>query len=144
MHKYMTIEMPDSSVWAVPVEMIALHRAKHYAHLYGGDVEKSLKEDTIPSFESDTDEIEDWAVNNMNWADFNGHQIKVSSPAPVDFQSGWIDGEKTFTDEFIIVSEENQNKFAEAILAVEGDSPSGLALAASRYKDRKLQKESDS
>lgn len=143
MHQYMTVAMPDKSIWAVPVEMIALDRAKHCAHLYGDDVEKSLKEDTIPLFESDTDEIEDWAVNNMDWADFNGHQIKVSNPPPVDFQSGWIDGEKTFTDEFIIVSEENQNKFAEAILGAEGDFTE-LALAASRHKERQLQKENNS
>ena len=94
----MTIEMPDSSVWAVPVEMIARSRAAYYAYQFGDDIEKSLQEDTIPLFEADEEEIEDWAVNNMDWADFNGHQIKVKSPAPVDFQSGWIDGKKGFTD----------------------------------------------
>ena len=143
MHKYMTIAMPDKSIWAVPVEMIARHRAEHYANEFGGDVEKSLKEDTVPIFESDTDEIKDWAVNNMNWADFNGHQIKISSPSLVDFQSGWVDGEKTFIDGIINISAENQNKFAEAILGEEGNF-TGLALAASRHKERKLQKESDS
>lgn len=143
MHKYMTIAMPDTSIWAVPVEMIARHRAEYYANEFGGDVEKSLNKDTIPLFESDADEIEDWAVNNMNWGDFNGHQIKVSNPAPVDFQSGWIGGEKTFIDGIINISAENQNKFAEAILGEEGDFTE-LALAASRHKERKLQKETNS
>lgn len=98
MHKYMTIEMPDSSVWAVPVEMIARNRAAYYADQFGDDIEKSLQEDTIPLFEADEEEIEDWAVNNMDWADFHGHQIRVSSPDSVDYQAGWIDGKKGFTD----------------------------------------------
>lgn len=114
MKKYMTVEMPDSSVWAVPTEMIARNHAAHYAHQFGNDINKSLQEGTIPLFEADESEIEDWAINNMDWADFYGHQIRVSSPDSVDYQAGWIDGEKAFTDEAI------------------------------RYKERKPQKEADS
>lgn len=52
MHKYMTIEMQDGSIWGVPVEMIAKNRAAHYAHEFDGDVERSLAEDTIPLCQS--------------------------------------------------------------------------------------------
>lgn len=98
MNKYMTVKMDDGSVWGVPVEMIANHRAKHYAHEFGGDVAQSLKEDTLPLFEEDSYEIEDWAVNNMNWSDFDGHQVKISeAPAP-DFQEAWMNGEKAFCE----------------------------------------------
>lgn len=96
MHKLMTVEMPDGSKWGVPVEMIARNRAAHYADEFDGDVERSLAEDTIPLFESDDYEIQDWAVNNMNWSDFDGHQVKVAdAPAP-DFQEAWLSGEKDF------------------------------------------------
>jgi hypothetical protein len=41
MKRLMTITMPDGSKWGVPVDMIARDRAKHYAHEFGGDVERS-------------------------------------------------------------------------------------------------------
>ena len=96
MHKLMTVKMPSGEVWGVPVAMIAHSRATHYAKEFDGDVERSLAEDTMPLFESDDYEIQDWAVNNMNWSDFNGHQIKVfEAPAP-DFQDAWMEGDKGF------------------------------------------------
>jgi hypothetical protein len=84
--------MPDGSKWGVPVEIIARHRAMHYAHEFGGDVERSLAEDTMPIFESDDYEIQDWAVNNMNWSDFKGHQFKLSDAPPLNLYMGWLYG----------------------------------------------------
>lgn len=92
--KLLSVEMPDGSKWGVPVDMIARNRAAHYAHEFDGDVERSLAEDTMPLFESDDYEIHDWAVSNMNWDDFKGHQFKLSEASPVDFQDGWLGGEK--------------------------------------------------
>jgi hypothetical protein len=98
MHKLMTIEMPDGSVWGVPVDIIARSRATHYASEFDGDIERSLAEDTLPLFAVDTYEIEDWAKNNMNWSDFDGHQVKVSdAPAP-DFQEAWMNGKTGYVD----------------------------------------------
>lgn len=97
MHKYMTIKMSDGSKWAVPVDMIAYHRAKHYAHEYGGNIERSLAEDTVPLFESDDYEIEDWAVNNLNWSDFKGYQVRIDESQEPDFEDEWINGEKGFS-----------------------------------------------
>jgi hypothetical protein len=90
----MTVEMPDGSKWGVPVDLIALDRAKHYADEFDGDVSRSLAEDTTPLFlESDYD-IRDWAVNNMDWSDFKGHHYKVAeAPAP-NFQDAWMSGTK--------------------------------------------------
>lgn len=78
----------------MPVDMIARNRAAHYAHEFGGDVERSLKFDTLPLFESDDYLIEDWAENNMNWDDFKGHQFKLSSEQRPNFQEGWVNGKK--------------------------------------------------
>ena len=96
MHKYMTVTMPDGSIYGVPVEMIAHNRAKRYAHEFDGDIQASLEEDTLPLFESDDYEIQDWAVNNMNWSDFDGHQIKIKEAPPPDFQDAWMCGDKWF------------------------------------------------
>ena len=86
--------MSDGSKWGVPVEMIASNRAAHYASEFDGDVERSLAEDTLPLFEIDAYEITDWASNQMNWDDFDGHQFKLSDEKPPDFQDGWMSGKK--------------------------------------------------
>lgn len=98
MHKFLTVVQDDGSVWGVPVEMIARSRATHYADEFGGDVERSLAEDTIPLFESSEFEIQDWAVNEMNWRDFDGFQVKIAEAPALDFQDAWCTGEKGFAE----------------------------------------------
>lgn len=98
MKKLMTVKMPDGSVWGVPVDMIALDRAKSYAREFDGNIERSLAEDTIPLFEENTYAIEDWAVGNMDWSDFEGHYVKVSDAPSPDFQEAWMNGEKGYID----------------------------------------------
>lgn len=95
-HTHFTIQLPDQSVWGVPIAMIAQDRAKHYAHEFDGDVERSLAEDTLPMFEDDTYNIEDWACNNMNWSDFAEHQVKISDAPKPDFQEAWMSGDKGY------------------------------------------------
>lgn len=94
MEKFLAVRMPDNSLWHFPVEVIARNRAENYAHEYDGDVEKSLTEDTIPLFSSDSYEIEDWAANNMNWSDVRECAFKVETEEDVDYQEGWINGDK--------------------------------------------------
>lgn len=92
--RYLSVTQSDGSKWGVPVDLIARNRAAHYAHEFDGDVEKSLAEDTGPLFEHDSYSVEDWAANNMNWSDFDGHQVKLADAPPLDFQEAWINGEK--------------------------------------------------
>lgn len=93
------IDMPNGSKWGVPVDVIARNRAEHYAHEYGGDIEKSLIEDTMPLFEKHKYEIEEWAENNMNWSDVKDC-AKLLVPAILhevvecNYQDGWINGDK--------------------------------------------------
>jgi hypothetical protein len=97
--KMFTVEMPNGDIWGVPVDMIARNRAKHYAHEFDGDVERSLVEDTLPLFDEEEYEIEDWAVNNMNWSDFDGHQVKLRCGDETDdFQEAWLNGPKDHED----------------------------------------------
>jgi hypothetical protein len=98
MPKELHVTMPDTSVWAVPVDIIARNRAEFYAEEFGGDVEKSLNEDTNPLFEEDHYAIRDWAGNNMNWSDVSEHAKQVSPPKEPDFEEGWINGDKSILD----------------------------------------------
>jgi len=97
MSKHLFVTMPDESVWAVPVEIIARNRAAHYAHECGGDIERSLAEDTMPLFEHDPYEVEDWAANNMNWSDVVEHAVLVEQ-GETDYEEGWANGEKEVKD----------------------------------------------
>lgn len=93
MSKHLQVEMPDGSKWAVPVHVIAMNRAVYYSKKEGVTVEQSLNEDTLPVFESDPFEIEDWAANNMNWSDVE-HVAIYMNKEETDYQEGWCNGEK--------------------------------------------------
>lgn len=95
--KMLKIEMPDGSKWGVPVVIIARNRAAQYAHEYGGDVQKSLLDDTVPLFESDDYEVEDWAANNMNWVDVKEY-AQLLEQRECDYQEGWVNGDKSVID----------------------------------------------
>ena len=94
MTKYLRTTMPDGSKWDVPVDVIARDRATYYADEFGNDIEKSLSEDTLPLFNQDPFEIEDWAKNSMNWEDVAEFAKRVENPPGVDFNEGWVNGEK--------------------------------------------------
>lgn len=83
------VEMPDGSLWDVPVQVIADSRDEHYAE---------EEEDTvgfIRAGELSKDEIADWAANDMNWEDVQDSAVKVPGCVrPVDFEEGWTNGEK--------------------------------------------------
>lgn len=93
LEKEYVVTMENGEKWSVPVSMIAQDRATYYAAIdFGGDVGKSLKEDTIPLFSSDDYEIEDWAKNNMDWLDVEKHAT-LKEKSSTDYQEGWMNGE---------------------------------------------------
>lgn len=93
--KHLVVSMPDGFDYAVPVEVIARHRAEYYAHKdYNGDITKSLVEDTLPLFQADRDEIREWASNNMNWTDVeDSAKLLKKRVEKVDYQDAWVNGE---------------------------------------------------
>ena len=98
MKQRMIVTMPDGSRWGVPVAIIARDRATHYASEFGGDVERSLAEDSVPLFEESEFEIIDWAANNMNWSDVAPHAVRMAESEPADYQEGWVNGDKQLVD----------------------------------------------
>ncbi|WP_065424580.1 hypothetical protein [Neisseria bacilliformis] len=95
MKKYMFIEMPDRSVWRVPVHIIADNRNACYDSLGKDPLE--TRAETAELFE-DPREIADWAENNMNWDKVRPHATLVKQ-GEIDYQAGWCEGEKTFADD---------------------------------------------
>ncbi len=89
--KRLIVTMSDSSKWSVPVEIIARDRADHYKGEFNDDLAESLRNDTLPLFESDSYEIHDWASNSMNWDDVKAHAICIKK-ADIDFDDGWVNG----------------------------------------------------
>lgn len=96
--KVLVVTMPNGSEWAIPLEVIARNRAEHYADEFDGDVRRSLDEDTMPLFESSPYDVADWASGNMDWEDVAAVAFEHSPAPPVDFQEGWVNGEKRVDD----------------------------------------------
>lgn len=99
--KVMVLKLRDGSEWAVPVDVIARSRAAHYADEHDGNIEDSLKFDTLPLFKASSYEVEDWAANNMNWSDLAPHARQIKPPVPLsyaDFQDALLADDKEVRD----------------------------------------------
>jgi len=66
------ITLEDGSIWVVPVEVIIQHHAKYHAHMYDGDIEKTIVEHTKVVLKSPF-EVEDWIESSMEWTDIEEH-----------------------------------------------------------------------
>lgn len=85
MHSKLIVTMPNGEKWEIPTNIIVRNRAK------------TRKEDIAESksyFDSYPDELIDWATNNMNWKDVENYATRVGNPDDVDYDEGWINGEK--------------------------------------------------
>ena len=80
MKKYLLVEMPDFSVWRVPVQVIADAMTDYYVEQCGEDREKA-KAETELLFTENEDEIKYWASENMDWDEVKSHAVRVSDGA---------------------------------------------------------------
>lgn len=96
--KILTVKMPDGSVWAVPLEVIARHRAACYVEEFDGSLERSLAEDTMPLFLEDSYAAPDWASNNMRWRHVSEHAKQIKEAEPIDFEEAWTMAPKKVSD----------------------------------------------
>lgn len=86
------VTMPDGSRWAVPLMAIATHRARYYAHEFGGDEARSLEEDTAQLFLEDDFNVADWARGNMNWSDVSTI-ARLIEEGETDYEDAWVNGD---------------------------------------------------
>ena len=82
--------MPDGTRYDVPAKVIAEDRAKYYAE---NDPDTTYNEEYEYTMQDDY-ELKDWAANNMNWKDVKNVAKKVEEEIDVDFQEGWVNGDK--------------------------------------------------
>lgn len=117
MKKGIRAEMPDGSVWIVPVSVIAYYRAGFYSSKFDDDLETSLHEDTLPLFERYPEEIMEWVKGETNWSDVEGEAICVEEPKrkPEGYQDGWLSGEHTLEEMPAARKEEGQNPARELL-----------------------------
>lgn len=97
MKKYLLVEMPDFSVWRVPVQVIADSMTDYYVEQNGED-RVMAKAETEQLFTENEDEIEYWASENMDWDEVKSHAVRVSD-GDADYRDGWINGIKCVTDD---------------------------------------------
>jgi len=83
------VSFSNGEKWSVPVRIIATHRARYYAIEFSNDLQTSLEKDTIPLFESDHYEIDEWAKNNMDWSDVEEHASCISTE--FNYTEAWVD-----------------------------------------------------
>ena len=88
------VSMPDGSKWSVPVSLIANNHAIAHSDEFDGDVDRSLREGTIPLFEGDFFEVEKWAENNMAWSEVRDKAKMYKRSCNLDYEYGWVNGEK--------------------------------------------------
>ncbi len=88
MKEYLTVRMPDNTVWSIATKVIAENRAAYFANEFGYDIERSLNEDTLPLFENYSEEIWGWASNNMNWKNFEGYRFIIENSG-IDYDKAW-------------------------------------------------------
>lgn len=92
------VSMPDGSKWDVPSDLVAKHRAQYYAKLdTARNPQKNFQSVFQEEFQAtmvDEECLIDWAESNMNWSDVRLYAVRVSAP-DIDYQDGWVNGEKT-------------------------------------------------
>jgi hypothetical protein len=90
------VKFSDGAVFAIPVAEIATSRADAYKGQYGDDFMRSMYEDTLPLFQEDSKEIEEWARNNMNWSDVCSVAVQVTPPqSHKKYPNDWVNPDNT-------------------------------------------------
>ncbi len=92
--KWLRVTMPDGSQWDVPAWIIADNRARYYAV---NDPDTTYQDEFDVTLQEASNLIE-WAEGDMNWSDVVAHAVKVEEPADVDYQDGWVNGDKRIVE----------------------------------------------
>lgn len=80
------LELPDGSVWAVPVQVVVDSRDEHY---------REDEEDTVGFIRDGSlhvNEVWEWAFSNMNWDELHPYrrQVRDAQPPTEDtFAEAW-------------------------------------------------------
>ena len=102
MMKYIRFKDVVGGVWSIPVGIVAMDRAKHYASEYDDDISRSMMEDTAPLFNKNPYAIMDWAKNNMDWKEVEPYalyQPPISTENAEIMQEMWLNADMEIIEE---------------------------------------------
>lgn len=96
---YYTVTMPDNEEWAIPIKMIAAHKAQFiYDSCPGEQKVEEILETILKEFSGDHSSIAWWAKINMTWESVKS-AIVVIKPASVNREYGWGNGSSGLIEE---------------------------------------------
>ena len=92
--KALRVTMPDGSMWEVPLEAIAEHRADYFAARRSGNrmslIQQAMKKPGI---------LKEWAQNEMDWDHVKSVAVQVKRPDHESMlQEGWVNGHAVIVD----------------------------------------------
>lgn len=86
---YLRVEMPDGSLWGVPLHVIANDRAGFYEKKEPGAFNDEFQYTMTDSYQAI-----DWAQNNMCWKQLEAHAFKIEEAPVPDYDEGLMNGAK--------------------------------------------------
>ena len=91
MGKFLAVEFSDGTTYVIPVKFTAEHRASYYANLDAdrGEDFQSVYDAEVRFALKCTDEILDWAANNMDWSDVHDVAKLLRRDVPADYEAEW-------------------------------------------------------
>lgn len=98
MEKYLRVKMSDGSIYDIPAEVIAEHRANYYENnsaeklaYHSSSIQPRLRK-AEKEFALDNDEVlVDWATNKMDWKYVEKFAVKVDLN---NYEEEWKSAEK--------------------------------------------------
>lgn len=90
MIKYIEITFPNGEAYTVAAEVVATDRVKYFAS-EDGFTEGSKEWNNSMEAAMDDYNLEDWAVNNMDWKDLKPYAVKLRDPDPPNYERMWSD-----------------------------------------------------
>lgn len=87
------IKMSDGAVYAIPMIEIAMDRAEKLMSQFDDDLAIAL-EDTLVLFEKDESKIEQWAKEQIDWSEIQGHAVLITpADSTKTYHFDWKDKE---------------------------------------------------
>lgn len=97
MKAYLKVTFSDGRVFAIPTGIIAMNRAGYYAQKEADDDPakfSTIYEEEYQYTVTNSEELLDWAVNNMDWKDLMDFAVQIEAGKSADLDKEWVNAEK--------------------------------------------------
>ncbi|WFF39274.1 hypothetical protein LU290_03360 [Moraxella nasibovis] len=90
--KRIYVDMPDGLTYAIPVMVVAEHKAMKMARYADDLLFYDAMLQVLSEFENDEWAIKHWATGEMYWQDVKKHAVIFKKKVEVDYQLHWANG----------------------------------------------------